>query len=69
MADPVAPDVKTSKLSLTNHAPVSAGLFAGSLVTLLLGVAKSKWQIDLSGYEPQLIVVVSGIVGYLTGAA
>ena len=56
---------KKPTIQFTNHAKVSAAVIAGAVTHLLIGIAKTH-GLDLSAYEPDLIVVISGLVGYLT---
>lgn len=66
MADPTPP-AATSTLAV--HPKVALSVIAGSLVNLILGFLKTKYQIDLAGYETDLTIVVMGIVGYLAPQA
>lgn len=60
MTDPVP-----ASSGLAVHPKVALSVIAGSLVNLILGFLKAKYQIDLAGYETDLTIVVMGVVGYL----
>ena len=64
MADPTP--VSNGKLQLTNHAPVTASLVAGAVVSILIAIAKAKFGLDLSGQEGNLTLIVGALVGYYT---
>ena len=61
--DAVPQPAPPGRSAIDIHPKVSISIFAGSAVTVLLGVLKTR-GIDLSGYEPDLIVLVMGAVGY-----
>ena len=50
---------------VTNHAKVSASVFAGAVTAFVLSVAKSKAGLDLSGQGANLTMIVMAIVGYV----
>lgn len=54
---------------LTNHAPVSAAIFAGALSNILIAYFKGKYGLDLAGQESELQLVIMGAVGYLVKGA
>lgn len=56
----------SSKLALTNHAPVTASLVAGAATSILIALAKAKFGLDLSGQEGNLVLLIGAAVGYLT---
>jgi len=58
--------VSNGKLQLTNHAPVTASLVAGAVVSILIAIAKAKFGLDLSGQEGNLTLIVGALVGYYT---
>lgn len=47
------------------HPKVGIPAFVGALVVTLIGVVKTNWGIDLSGYEAQLTVLAMAVAGYL----
>lgn len=55
--------------SLDVHPKVAIAVFAGSVASVLVGIAKTKFGLDLSGYESDIIVMVMGLVGYITPEA
>src|SRR5258708_19122834 len=66
MADPTAAPVSSSKLTLNNHAPVTASLVAGAATSILIALGKAKFGLDLSGQEGNLTLLIGALVGYLT---
>ena len=48
------------------HAKVAVPAFVGSVVAFLLFLAKSRFNMDLGGQEPNLIIIVMAITGWLT---
>jgi hypothetical protein len=50
--------------ALNIHPKVSLAIFAGSAATVMIGVLKAKFGIDLTDYGPDLVVVIMGAVGY-----
>ena len=53
---------------VTNHAPVSVAMFSVAATHFTLALLKAKLGIDLGDQEPNLLILVTGIAGYLTSA-
>lgn len=51
--------------TLTNHPKISAAIFAGAVTNLVIGIAKMRYGLDLSGMDQDLTLVVMGAVGYI----
>ena len=64
-AVPIEP-TKPPLVSLTNHTPVTSGVFAGALASFILATLKARYGLDLAGQEANLLIIVMGGVGYLT---
>lgn len=69
MADPVPTAPAPGKITLTNHAPVTASLVAGAATSVLIALGKAKYGLDLSGQEGNLTLLIGALVGYLTKGA
>jgi hypothetical protein len=65
MADEAPVTPTKVPFSLTNHPKISAAIFAGAVTNLLIGIAKMKYGLDLSGMDQDLTLVVMGAVGYI----
>lgn len=51
--------------STSIHPKVGIPAVAGALVATMIGIAKAKWGLDLSGYETNLTIAAMALVGYL----
>ena len=51
---------------LTNHPAVSVALVVGAITNIILTFLKTKWDLDLSGQESNIQLVMMGLAGYFT---
>lgn len=56
----------TATNPLAIHPKVGMATVAGAFVATLIGIAKAKWGVDLSGYEANLTVLAVFAAGYIT---
>jgi hypothetical protein len=52
---------------VSNHAPVTVALIVSSITAIVLGVARDKYGLDLSGYEPHIQVLATAAGYFITG--
>jgi hypothetical protein len=69
--EPVSPVTPTKQpvFALTNHTPVTSAVFAGAVSSFILATMKARFGLDLAGQEGNLLIIIMGLVGYLTGSA
>lgn len=60
-------DESTKTPMFTNHSQVTTAFVASNAVALILGLVKAKYGLDLSGYEPQLIALVTAAGYFIPG--
>lgn len=51
---------------LTNHAAVSVSMVVGTVIHTILQILKAKAGIDLSDQEPQILIAIMSVAGYVT---
>ena len=51
----------------SGHPKLTAAMFAGMVTPLVLGIGKTKFGIDLDGYEQQITALAMVIFGYFIG--
>lgn len=48
------------------HPKVGIPAIVGAIVAILMGAAKQVFDVDLAGYEANIMLVATAIAGYLT---
>lgn len=62
MAEETPPVLKSTAI----HPKVGIPAIVGAVVAIIMGVAKQNFGVDLSGYEANIMLVVTAVAGYLT---
>jgi hypothetical protein len=61
------PDSKLSFLTPSINPKISAATVGGVIASMIIGFAKARWGVDLSGQEPNIMILSMFIVGHYTG--